>query len=200
MKLIEYRHIPGKSEPQTLLATDSSITLPGKPVFLPEFAPTWKVEISVGHIISRLGKSIPQRFAARYFDSATLIVRFIPENPTICVDAPYSPLLTAFDGALARGVARPIGEFSPGRSLKFALTGAVAANAEVALGQHSTEVALGETSVEADISELSKFFILKTGDIIVSGRPLFCAPIAPDTHIEAGFSDAPDSILSFNVK
>lgn len=191
MKLIEYRHIPGQTTPLALLATDSSITLPGKPVFLPEFAPRWSIEISVGYIVSRLGKSIPERFAPRYYDSATLIARFVPHDPKICAGSPYSPLLTAFDGALARGIALPAADFYTGKSVKVTLSGAVAAE---------KSCTLAAPVIDADIHELSGYFILKTGDIIVSGSPIFSFEILPETHVRATFSDSSDALLSFNVK
>ena len=54
------------------LMTDSAVVRPGTPLFLPDFAVNWRLEIVPVAVISRLGKWIEPRFAHRYYTEVSL--------------------------------------------------------------------------------------------------------------------------------
>ncbi len=61
---------------------DSAIVSPGRPLFLPDITDDWRIQATIALRISRLGKNIASRFARRYYDAATLLLRLLPQNAT----------------------------------------------------------------------------------------------------------------------
>ncbi len=185
MKYLEIQRIAGKSLPSLTLATDSSIAVNGKPVFLPDFSSRWELRLYPAYRISRLGKTISERFAPRYYDAVTLAARLVPLD---LVDRlrvqgeSLSPLAMAFDGAIALGRWLPLTD-----------------SAEVPVS--STAGAcdpIRSKIINSEIEYLSRGFILKNGDVIACGDPLLVTPAYIDTRFEASIGDR--VALSFNIK
>ena len=63
-------------EPVIFTKADSSLLKDGKPFFLPEEMGQVDYETELVVRISKLGKSIPQRFAHRYYDAVTVGIDF----------------------------------------------------------------------------------------------------------------------------
>ncbi len=63
-------------EPVVFLKADSSLLKNGKPFFIPDFMGPIDYETEVVVRICKLGKSIPQRFAHRYYDAVTVGIDF----------------------------------------------------------------------------------------------------------------------------
>ena len=63
-------------EPIVFLKADSCLLKGGKPFFVPDDLGRIDFEAEVVVRISRLGKSIPERFAHRYYDALTLGIDF----------------------------------------------------------------------------------------------------------------------------
>ena len=80
------------------LMTDSAVVRPGTPLFLPDFAVDWRLEIVPVAVISRLGKWIEPRFAHRYYTEVSLAARLVPPQ-----GAPCGAFEANFDGAIAPG-------------------------------------------------------------------------------------------------
>ena len=64
------------AEPVIFTKADSALLKDGKPFFVPDFMGRIDHEAEVVVRICRLGKSIPERFAHRYYDAVTLGVDF----------------------------------------------------------------------------------------------------------------------------
>lgn len=67
MKIIGFAHIDGKNE--MLLKSDSCMLVNRKPFFMPDGTDEIRMTRCVVLRVSRLGKSIEQRFADRYYDA-----------------------------------------------------------------------------------------------------------------------------------
>ena len=63
-------------EPVIFTKADSSLLKDGKPFFLPEEMGRVDYETELVVRICKLGKSIPQRFAHRYYDAVTVGIDF----------------------------------------------------------------------------------------------------------------------------
>lgn len=173
--------------PTLMLATDSSIAVNGKPVFLPEISERWQACVMVAYRISRLGKSIPERFATRYYDAIAAAVRLLPLD---LIDrlSPQSeansPLATAFDGALALGRWIPLEDVStPKIQIATPTDRSAGFNAE---------------TINREIEYLSRSFILKNGDVVALHTPLPDFPIAINDRIQVSISGIQS--LAFNIK
>ncbi len=64
------RQLP--DEPVVFMKPDSSILKKNKPFFLPGFSSMIQYETEVVLKISKLGKSIPAKYAYRYYDEVTV--------------------------------------------------------------------------------------------------------------------------------
>lgn len=188
MKILELRDFGDKENaalPSLILTTDSSITRDNRPVFLPEISRRWRCDFSLAYLVSRLGKSIAERFAPRYYDMMTLCARLVPldiVSPEGCAGEEWTPWATAFDGALAMGTwidtasVKSVGITSP-QSITFSNVISPVAKA---------------------IRILSKDMIIKTGDIIIPPTPLFSCGISIGDRIEASVNG--QDVLRFNIK
>ncbi len=90
------------SEPDVTIVTDSSITTHKNPLFVPDAIAEYVFELAPAVKIFRLGKSIPVKFASRYYDAITLIARVMP----VIDGKPVrngSAIYTAYDSAIVRG-------------------------------------------------------------------------------------------------
>lgn len=184
MKLLEITS-PTVSDrlPDLVLLTDSSLSLSDRPVFLPDFSDKWECRISPAFRIGRLGKTISRRFAHRYVDGVTAAARIIPSN--LHSDGfGLSPWVTAFDGAVS------IGQFvEPGLADCFSIKSPTGA---------ASLINVNNWDIYTTIELISRYFILKNGDIIIPYGPAPRFDIVPDTHVSVAASER--KLLDFNIK
>lgn len=190
MKILELRDFGDNGRlPVLIMTTDSSIVRDNRPVFLPELSEQWRCDFMVAYQINRLGKSIAERFAHRYYNQMTIIVRFVPLD--IIVDqqsgietgkSAWPVWGTAFDGALSIGKWLPVSEID---------TIEIKAPVRAVFQDIKPDI-------DKALSMLSRDMIIKTGDIIIPPEPLFSCPVKIGDHIEALLNGT--GILKFNVK
>lgn len=188
MKILELRDFGNKEGavlPSLILTTDSSIVRDNRPVFLPEISRRWRCDFSLAYLVSRLGKSIAERFAPRYYDMMTLCARFVPLDivlPEGYGIENWTPWATAFDGALATG----------------AWLDAATVKSVVISSPQSISFSNVAPPVAKAIKLLSKDMIIKTGDIIIPPSPIFSCGISIGDRIEASVNG--QQVLGFNIK
>lgn len=152
------------STPVVFLKADSALLKNGKPFFIPD----WSDEVTFGAALAiricRLGKSVPERFAHRYYDAVTVGVDFTARDLQRKLQSEGLPwdLSKSFDGAAAIGEWVDVGTVGDIQALRFRLdiNGATAQ-------EGSTSGMLFK--VDEAIAYISRFFTLKTGDILFSG-------------------------------
>lgn len=188
MKILELRDFGDKSRaehPSLILTTDSSVVRDNRPVFLPELSKRWRCDFMVGYLMCRLGKSISEKFAPRYYDMMTLCVRFVPLDivkPEGSNTENWSSWATGFDGGLA------IGSWIDVENIK---------SVDITMPQCVTFGSINPPITKA-INVLSKVMMIKTGDIIIPPMPLFSCDINIGDRIDAQING--QSVLHFNVK
>jgi len=178
-------------EPVVFTKADSALLTDGKPFFIPAYTSRCDYETELCVRINHLGRSIPERFAHRYYDEVTVGIDFTARDLQERLRREGKPwdLCKGFDGSAA------VGEFVP-------VTGDVQ-DLHFRLEKNGTTVQEGWTgdmiySVDRLISFISSYFTLKTGDLIFTGTPVGVGPVQIDDHLE-GFLEG-NKILSFNVK
>lgn len=132
------------------LIADSAINLPGRPVFLPDIpeVPAWSATFYLAVRISRLGKTIREKFAPRYFDRMSLAMRLLPvDTDGKAIEA----IAAVSDFALT------LGEWTDIPAEDFSVT----ANG------HTLEVAGAGALICRSIERLSRIATLKIGDILL---------------------------------
>lgn len=196
MNYLEHtRELDGRAyvpeDPVVFTKADSALLTGGKPFFLPDYTQRCEYETELVVRISHMGRSIPERFARRYYDEVTVGIDFTARDLQERLRREGKPwdLCKGFDGSAV------VGDFVP-------LTGDVQ-DLHFRLEKNGVTVQEGWTgdmiySVDRLISFISSYFTLKTGDLIFTGTPVGVGPVQIDDHLE-GFLEG-NKILSFNVK
>lgn len=158
MKAIAFHHRHDTAlqlPPAVDLIPDSAITLPNRPLFLPDFDLEWMASFYLAVRISRLGKGIASRFADRYFDAATLAMKLLPLTLTQDLSQTGRSLdvTNLFDSALSIGSWIPLPQ--PGNALAITVNGV------------RSDVDGFIESARAAVETISRFTTIKQGDIIL---------------------------------
>jgi fumarylpyruvate hydrolase len=181
------------------LKADSALLKGGKPFFIPEWGDPCMARPYVVARLSRLGKSIPRRFACRYFDGLSLGVSIdaVGLQQTLQAQGLASDLAGSIDGGAM------LGEVSDYADGKLHAGGTELTDAHFSLevdGREIGAVQLGEleTVFAAQIEWLSQWMTLRQGDLLF-GVPLCDAfPLQIGRHV-GGYLDG-KAVLDFNVK
>lgn len=170
------------------LIADSALVRVSTPLFVPDFARDWLLQIVPFVTIGRLGKSIPERFAHRYTEGFGLGVRLVPPFPDTYVNA---ALVTSFDGAFAPS--EPVEIPSGNDMLRIECRQCGAAGNEV-----SVELPVADMHIDGAVSLVSRYVTLKTGDIISPCMLPVTFPAVIDSRIEIDLDGK--RILTLKIK
>ncbi len=193
MDHIREMNSPIPEVPVFFFKPDSSIIKNNKPFFYPDFTKDLQYELEVVLKVNRLGRSISEKFAHRYFDEIGLGIDFTARDlQRQCKDKglPWE-IAKAFDGSA------PISEFVSKE--KFADL----KNLQFRLEKNDEVVQRGSTSdlifnFDRIISYVSKFVTLRTGDLIFTGTPVGVGPVKIGDRLKGYLED--ELMLDFNIK
>ena len=180
-------------EPVIFTKADSSLLKDGKPFFLPEEMGRGDYETELVVRICKLGKSIPQRFAHRYYDAVTVGIDFTARELQQRLRAEGKPwdLCKGFDGAAVIGQWVDIAKFRDIQAIHFHLD----VNGHTVQQGCSSDMLF---KVDEIIAYISRYFTLKTGDLLYTGTPVGVGPVHINDHLTGWIDDR--KVLEFNVK
>ena len=180
-------------EPVIFTKADSSLLKDGKPFFLPEEMGRVDYETELVVRICKLGKSIPQRFAHRYYDAVTVGIDFTARELQQRLRAEGKPwdLCKGFDGAAVIGQWVDIAKFRDIQAIHFHLD----VNGNTVQQGCSSDMLF---KVDEIIAYISRYFTLKTGDLLYTGTPVGVGPVHINDHLTGWIDDR--KVLEFNVK
>lgn len=180
-------------EPVIFTKADSALLKDSKPFFLPDELGRIDYETELVVRICRLGKSIPQRFAHRYYDAVTVGIDFTARDLQNRLRAEGKPwdLCKGFDGSAAIGEWVSIEKFRDIQAIHFRLD----INGNTVQEGCSSDMLF---KVDEIIAYISQWFTLKTGDILYTGTPAGVGPAHIDDHLTGWLEDR--KVLEFNVK
>ena len=180
-------------EPVIFTKADSSLLKDGKPFFLPEEMGRVDYETELVVRICKLGKSIPQRFAHRYYDAVTVGIDFTARDLQRRLRAEGKPwdLCKGFDGAAVIGQWVDIAKFRDIQAIHFHLD----INGQTVQQGCSSDMLF---KVDEIIAYISRYFTLKTGDLLYTGTPVGVGPVHINDHLTGWIDDR--KVLEFNVK
>lgn len=170
--------------PVIFTKADSSLLKPGKPFFVPDFMGCIDYEAELVVRISRLGKTIAERFAHRYYDAVTLGVDFTARDLQRKLRSEGHPweLCKGFDGSAAIGEWVDKAKFLSVQRIGFRLS----VNGETRqMGQTADML----YTIDQLIAYVSRFFTLKTGDLLYTGTPAGTGPVQIEDHLEGWLED-----------
>ncbi len=180
-------------EPVIFTKADSSLLKDGKPFFLPDDLGRIDYETELVVRICRLGKSIPQRFAHRYYDAVTVGIDFTARELQARLRREGKPwdLCKGFDGAAVIGEWVDVAKFRDIQAIHFRLD----INGNTVQEGCSADMLY---KVDELIAYISRWFTLKTGDLIYTGTPVGVGQVSIDDHLTGWLEDR--KVLEFNVK
>lgn len=199
-------------EPVVFTKCDSALVTRGKPFFIPDYTQECEYEAELVVRICRMGRSISERFAHRYYDAVTVGVDFTARDLQRKLRAEGLPwdLAKGFDGSAVIGNFQDFGNGtdanlsgSTGRHESHKVAQMLSQGIEFRLDINGNTVQSGIStdmihSVDHLVSYISRFFTLKTGDLIFTGTPAGVGPVHIDDHI-VGWMNG-EKVLEFNVK
>lgn len=180
--------------PTVFLKPETALLKDGKPVYIPDFTKQLEYEVELVVKINRLGKSISEKFASRYYAEVGLGIDFTArdmQNTARHNGAPWD-LCKGFD------CSAPISNFIPLEEL-----GTDVQNLNFHLDIDGETVQSGYSgdmifSVDAIIAYVSEFYTLKIGDLIFTGTPAGVGRVSIGNHLEGWLEGR--KMLDFHIK
>jgi len=179
--------------PVIFLKPDSAILPQGNPFTLPEWSTNMHYETEVVLKIGRQGKYIEEKFADKYVSHYTLGIDFTErdlQNQLKSKGLPWE-LSKGFDGSAVVGTWK---EVNPETNLD---------NLNFYLDINGYKVQEGNTQLwmynyRKVISFVSKYYTLKTGDILFTGTPVGVSAVQPN-DVLTGFLEG-EEMFRFKIK
>lgn len=178
--------------PVVLMKADSTLLKDGKPLFVPHFTQCLVGTFHVAVRICRLGKSIPRRFAHRYYDAVTVALDVCADDVRRQLSASGLPWdnATQFDGSTV------VGDFveTQGRPLGDICLKGCYGQSEVA----SFSLAEMHSRVDELVERLSVNMQLRQGDLLLCGAVAPACRLDIGGHVHAELNGV--GVLDFNVR
>jgi 2-keto-4-pentenoate hydratase/2-oxohepta-3-ene-1,7-dioic acid hydratase in catechol pathway len=184
---------PFPAEPVVFMKPDSSILKNNKPFFLPDFSSEIHYEVEVVVKITRLGKGILPKYAPRYYSELTTGIDITARDIQTKLSKERLPweISKCFDGAAPLGKFIPVSSVDDVGNLDFRLE----INGKIVQQSNTSDMIFGINEI---ISYVSRFFTLKTGDLIFTGTPSGVGPLKRNDHLVAYVKEMP--LLDFMIK
>ena len=195
--ILHNQEIDGKlyktAEPVVFMKPESAVLKNGKPFFLPDHLGRVDYETELVVRISRLGKNVAERFARRYYDAVTVGIDFTARELQRRLKDNGHPweISKGFDGSAALGEWVELDDDRRLDNVHFHLD----LNGQAVQQGCSADMLY---SVDELISYISRFFTLKTGDLLYTGTPVGVGPVKIGDHLEGYLED--DKVLDFWVR
>ena len=181
----------GKSQnPILYMKPETALTREDWPFFVPDWSQQVECEAHLAIRINHLGKSIPVRFAHRYYDEITVGLSFVARDVQNQLKASGLPweISTGFDGASYVGRWIKLSEINvqhkDGEDLP-SITFTASLNGEQQMEGYSKNM---QHAIDEIISYVSQYYLLKTGDIIFTGAPASFGPLHESDLITASLA------------
>lgn len=184
---------PLPEEPVIFMKPDSSLLKNNKPFFLPDYSDNIQYEVEVVLKISKLGKGIAAKFAPRYFDEITLGIDITARDLQSRLKNAGMPweMSKCFDGAAPIGSFVSVKQIHDMSDLDFRLE----INGKVVQKGNTSDMIFGFNEI---VEYVSRYFTLKTGDLIFTGTPPGVGQLHRNDNLVAYLGDEP--VLDFRIK
>ncbi|MDR6808096.1 2-keto-4-pentenoate hydratase/2-oxohepta-3-ene-1,7-dioic acid hydratase in catechol pathway [Dyadobacter sp. BE34] len=158
--------------PVIFLKPETAQLRPGEDFYYPEFSKDVHYEVELVVKINRAGKNIEEKFAHRYYSEIGIGVDFTARDLQSELKAKGLPweLAKAFNGSAPVSDFVPVSDFADIQDINFSLD----VNGETRQNGNSSMMIY---RINYLISFVSKYFMLKTGDLIFTGTPKGVGPV-----------------------
>jgi acylpyruvate hydrolase len=179
--------------PVFFLKPDSALVTANRPFFYPDFSNDVHHELEVVVRINRLGRSIEEQYASRYYNEIALGIDFTARDLQAEQKRKGLPweIAKGFDYSAPISEFYPLDKFGDIHNLSFKLD----LNGETVQDGNTSLMIF---SFEKIIAYVSRFMTLKTGDLIYTGTPAGVGPVAINDRLEAYLEG--EKLMDFPVK
>lgn len=181
------------TEPVIFMKPDTALLKDNKPFFIPDFSSNVHYEAELVFKITRQGKHIEPKFANKYVTEITLGIDFTARDVQDELKKKSLPWerAKAFDNSAVIGKFKPIDSLQDKETIRFRLE------------KNGQTVQNGDSSlmifpVPQLISYVSRYFVLKTGDLLFTGTPEGVGKVEPG-DVLTGYLEE-EEVFSFKVK
>ncbi len=181
---IKEMHSERPDEPVIFFKPETAVLRNNAPFYYPEFSNDIHYEVEIILRISKTGKYIDEKFAHNYFDTIGVGIDFTAR------DMQRKAKEKGLPWALAKGFdsSAPISRFIDKSKFKDIndLNFSLYLDGELRQKGNTSKMLY---SFEEVIAYISKFVLLKKGDIIFTGTPEGVGPVKPGNRLEAFIED-----------
>ncbi|TDQ30857.1 fumarylacetoacetate hydrolase family protein [Zeaxanthinibacter enoshimensis] len=181
------------AEPVVFIKPDSAVLPKEQAFYIPEFSQDVHYELEVLVKIKKVGKHIQEKFAHKYYDEVGLGIDFTARDLQQELKAKGLPWEKAkgFDGAAVIGKWVPKNRYKDLQDLNFKLL----RNGET-VQDGNTGLMLWK--IDELIAYVSRFFMLKKGDILFTGTPAGVGRISANDYL-SGYLEG-EEMFSVKIK
>ena len=171
-------------EPVIFTKPETALIQKNNPFYYPDFSTNIHYEVEILLRISKHGKYIEKEFAHNYFDAIGIGIDFTARDIQDKAREKGLPwaLAKGFNGSAPISKFVDKSEFKDVKNLDFSLT----VNGET---RQQGNTSLMIFPFEEILAYVSRFIMLKKGDIIFTGTPKGVGPIEIGNHLEAFIED-----------
>jgi 2-keto-4-pentenoate hydratase/2-oxohepta-3-ene-1,7-dioic acid hydratase in catechol pathway len=181
-------------EPVIFTKPDTAVIRNNGPFYYPEFSKEIHYEAELILRVCKEGKNIQEKFAGKYYDSVGVGIDFTARDLQQKAKEKGLPwdIAKGFNGsAPVSDKFLPVSTFADLKNINFSLK----INGELRQQGNTSLMLFGFDYV---ISYLSKFFTLRTGDLIFTGTPKGVGPVKVGDTLTAYIEN--EKLLEFEVK
>ncbi|MFA7617279.1 MAG: fumarylacetoacetate hydrolase family protein [Moheibacter sp.] len=178
--------------PVFFIKPDTALLQKERDFYMPEFSSDIHYEVEIVLKISKAGKYIQPEFAHKYFDQISVGIDFTARDLQSELKKSGYPweIAKGFDGAAV------VGNFLDKNDFDLS-------NLNFSLQKNGETVQFGNTSLMIHnfskiLSESSKYFTLKTGDLIMTGTPAGVGPVSSGDELSGFIED--QKIFEVSIK
>lgn len=179
-------------EPVIFMKPDSALLRNNDAFYLPDFSNDIHHEVEVVVRINRVGKSIEQKFAGKYYDEIGLGIDFTARDLQSKLKSKGLP----WERAKGFNMSAPISPFISKEGIDLT-------NLDFRLDINGKTVQKGNTAfmlfpIDEIIAYVSQYFTLKKGDLIYTGTPKGVGPVKMGDRLQGYLRD--ELMFDFEVK
>lgn len=180
-------------DPVVFIKPDSAVLPKEQDFYIPGFSSDVHYEVEVLVKIKKVGKHIEEKFAGNYYDEVGLGIDFTARDVQSYLKSKGLPWEKAkgFDGSAVIGNWLPKTKFKDLNNLNFSLS----KNGEL-VQQGNTSLMLWK--IDEIIAYVSKYFMLKKGDVIFTGTPAGVGKISPNDYLSGSLEG--EEVFQVNIK
>lgn len=181
------------SEPVIFIKPDTALLRDNEPFYIPDFSNDLHYEVEIVLKISKMGKNIEAKFANKYYDEIGIGIDFTARDVQAKLKEKGLPWEKAkgFNGSAPISGFFPKSEIADMNNLNFRLE----INEEI---RQNGNTSMMLWNFDEIIAEISKYFTLKTGDLIFTGTPAGVGAVKIGDRLTAYIEDR--KMLDFEIK